>query len=250
MGRIFSNGRTQKQKDFIEVTNMPNLIYVTEDDENIRELIKMVLTNSSYNVAVYESAEEVLQACEEKIPDLFIFDIMLPAMNGIDAVKLLRKNSKTKAVPVLMLTAKDTEFDKVVGLDAGADDYITKPFGVMELSARARALLRRNVVLEKITCGAISVNEATREVYKNNRIVELTFKEFELLQLLMKNNDRVLTREELLNAIWGYDYTGETRTLDAHIKSLRQKIGDDAEKQEYIKTVRSVGYRFCEGELL
>ena len=228
---------------------MPTLIYITEDDESIRELLTMVLANVSYNVKSYETAEDTLKACKDELPDLFIFDIMLPKMNGIEAVKLLRADAKTKTIPVLMLTAKDTELDKVAGLDAGADDYLVKPFGVMELSARVRALLRRNTILDIMTCGDITLNEATREIHKNGDIVELTFKEFELLHLLMKNRGRVMPREELLDTVWGYDYLGETRTLDAHIKSLRQKLGDDAEKQEYIKTVRSVGYRFCDIDL-
>ena len=227
---------------------MAELVYITEDDESIRELIKMALSNFSYEVKAFENAEDALDSANSVVPALFIFDIMLPGMNGIEAVKELRSKTKTAAVPILMLTAKDTEMDKVVGLDAGADDYLAKPFGIMELAARIRALLRRNIVKSDIlTCGNITVNTSTREALKNDDIIELTYKEFELLKLLVINNGRVISRDELLNTVWGYDFMGETRTLDAHIKQLRGKLGDDAENQIYIKTVRNVGYRFCEG---
>ena len=225
---------------------MAELIYVIEDDESIRELIKMALSNFSYEVKAFENAENALNSVNNIVPSLFIFDIMLPGMNGIDAVKELRSQLKTQAVPILMLTAKDTEMDKVIGLDAGADDYLSKPFGIMELAARIRALLRRNTIKADIlTCGNVSLNTSTREAFKNDEIIELTYKEFELLKALVSNNGRVISRDELLNTVWGYDFMGETRTLDAHIKQLRGKLGDDAENQIYIKTIRNVGYRFA-----
>ncbi|GHS87074.1 DNA-binding response regulator [Synergistales bacterium] len=228
---------------------MPTLIYVIEDDENIRVMLQMALTSFSYGVLAFDNAEDALAECEKIMPSLFIFDIMLPGMDGVSAVRLLR--AKDKSVPVLMLTAKDTEVDKVVGLDAGADDYLAKPFGVMELAARVRALLRRGAPQDEpvITQGDLTINIASREVRIGGGLIELTYKEFELLLLLAKNIGRVMPRDELLNAIWGYDYCGETRTLDAHIRSLRRKLCDDAENQTYIKTVRSVGYRFCEGKV-
>ena len=229
---------------------MQDLIYIIEDDESIRELIKIALSSFSYEVAVFECAEDAIEACKDKIPSLFIFDIMLPGIDGINAVKQLREKYSTKDIPMLLLTAKNTELDKVVGLDAGADDYCVKPFGVMELAARVRALLRRKNQYDKtITCGRFMVNLAAREVFKDNISIDLTYKEFELLQLLMKNMDRVVPREELLNTIWGYDCICETRTLDSHIKSLRKKLGDDGEDPVYIKTMRSVGYRFCEEKI-
>ncbi|GHU54656.1 DNA-binding response regulator [Clostridia bacterium] len=222
------------------------LIYVIEDDENIRVMLKMALSSFSYDVSTFGNAEDALIECQKKIPSLFIFDIMLPGMDGVSAVKLLR--AKDKSVPVLFLTAKDTEVDKVVGLDAGADDYLTKPFGIMELSARVRALLRRIVPKDEstITLGDLTINPASREVRLKDNLIDLTFKEFELLLLLAKNKDRVMPRDEMLNAVWGFDYFGETRTLDAHIRSLRRKLCNDAENQTYIKTVRNVGYRFYE----
>ena len=226
---------------------MNKIIYITEDDESIRELVKMSLESFSYEVFAFEKAEDTLAKCESMLPGLFIFDLMLPGMDGISAVKLLRSKYATKDLPVLMLTAKDTEVDKVLGLDAGADDYLVKPFGIMELAARVRALLRRNAKDGLLIRQAdITLNIAAREVYKGEVLIDLSFKEFELLHMLMKNRNRVIPREELLSVIWGYDFTGETRTLDAHIKSLRQKLDDNAEKPKYIKTFRSVGYRFCE----
>ncbi|GHU90931.1 DNA-binding response regulator [Clostridia bacterium] len=223
---------------------MPPLIYVVEDDENIRVMLQMALASFAYGVSVFDNAEDALSESEKTPPSLFIFDIMLPGMDGVSAVKLLR--TKDKSVPVLMLTAKDTEVDKVVGLDAGADDYLAKPFGVMELAARVRALLRRTAPKDEtvITHGDLTINPASREVSVSGGLVELTYKEYELLLLLVKNKDRVMPRDELLNTIWGYDYFGETRTLDAHIRSLRRKLSDNAENQTYIKTVRNVGYRY------
>jgi two-component system alkaline phosphatase synthesis response regulator PhoP len=223
------------------------LIYITEDDENIRELLIMALTGFSYEAAAFEYAEDAIAACDKAVPSLFIFDIMLPGMDGVSAVRQLRQRNQTKRVPILMLTAKDAETDKIKGLDAGADDYLSKPFGVMELAARIRALLRRSGASDdsETAFGDLAINFPAREVRMNGSLIELTFKEFELLTLLVRNKDRVVPREELLNTIWGFDFFGETRTLDAHIKSLRQKLGSD-ENRMYIKTIRNVGYRFFE----
>lgn len=229
---------------------MNKLIYVVEDDENIRELIRMALTSFSYTVVVFDNAEETIATIAQQLPDLVIFDIMLPNMSGLEATKLLRQNPKTKNLPILLLTAKDMEIDKVAGLDAGADDYITKPFGVMELGARLRTIFRRIPKLDEtpttdaLTIGQFIINEETREVRKNNQVIELTFKEFELLKILITEKNRIVPRTELLNNIWGFEFIGESRTLDIHIRTLRQKLGDNAEKPKYIKTIRNVGYRF------
>lgn len=229
---------------------MAERIYITEDDDSIRELVTVALSAYSYEVESFVSAEDCLAATEKQVPDIFLFDIMLPGMDGVQAVKILRENERTKNTPILMLTAKSAEIDKVFGLENGADDYLTKPFGIMELAARIKALLRRSgrstsdSVSDKITAGGITVNTSLREVSRDGRPIELTLKEYELLLYLLKNRARVVSREELLTKVWGIDFVGETRTLDMHIGTLRKKLSDDAENAHLIKTVRGVGYRF------
>lgn len=232
---------------------MKNLIYVIEDDENIRNLICVALSNFGYAPQGFETAEEVLEKVgltgkkgrEVESPALFIFDWMLPGMDGLTAVKKLRSAESFREIPVLMLTAKDRETDIVTGLDGGADDYMTKPFGILELSARVRNLMKRagseKTELSVLEFGEVAVDKETREVRVCGELVELTLKEFELLSYLMEYRNRVVTRDELLDHIWGYDYDGETRTLDMHIKTLRQKLKGAGQQ---IKTVRGVGYRF------
>ncbi len=220
-------------------------IYVIEDDENIRELLKIALEGFGYTIKAYETAEPALLDMKEEHPDLAIFDLMLPGMDGLSAIRLLRQDIQLKNTPVICLTAKDKELDKVMGLDVGADDYITKPFGVLELAARIRSLLRRaknEDVSDVIVIDTLKINPQTREVTNNGVPVELTFKEYELLLYLIEHDVRVVSRDELLNQIWGYEYDGESRTLDIHIRTLRQKLGTIG--VEHIKTVRSVGYRF------
>lgn len=224
-------------------------IYVVEDDESIRELLKVALEGFGYKIKAYESAEPALLDMKEDKPDLAMFDLMLPGMDGLTAIRLLRQDVQLKNVPVICLTAKDKELDKVMGLDVGADDYITKPFGVLELAARIRSLLRRSVRDDNafyINIGSVTINTQTREVRNDGQLVELTFKEYELLLYLIEHDSRVVNRDELLNQIWGYDYDGETRTLDSHIRTLRQKLGHVG--TDCIKTVRSVGYRFVKTE--
>lgn len=225
-------------------------IYVVEDDDNIRDLLRIALEGFGYGVFAFETAEEAFLKVEGDRPDLAVFDLMLPGMDGLSAIKKLRRNERLKDMPVIILTAKDREFDKVAGLDGGADDYMTKPFGVMELAARIRSLLRRRAgsqEMEETLCRyEISLNKLTREVMSFGRRVELTLKEFELLQYLMENHAKVVTRDQLLNHVWGYDYDGETRTLDMHIRTLRQKLGEEGGR--LIRTVRGVGYRFVKTE--
>lgn len=225
-------------------------IYVIEDDDNIRDLIKIALEGFGYEVCAFETAEEALKDIEDDKPDLAVFDLMLPGMDGLSAIRLIRKRDSLKDIPIIILTAKDREFDKVAGLDGGADDYMTKPFGVMELAARIRSLLRRSTrgrgSEEELKLYCLSLNKKTREVFCREHKIELTLKEFELLQYLMDNHNKVVTRDELLNHIWGYDYDGETRTLDMHIRTLRQKLGEEG--GSCIKTVRGVGYRFVKAE--
>ena len=229
---------------------MSKLIYIIEDDDSIRELIRMALTAFAYEALAFENAEDALTAIDAKIPDLAIFDIMLPGMSGLEAVKKIREHPEMKKLPFVLLTAKDTEIDKVAGLDSGADDYITKPFGVMELGARLRSIFRRTddgeslKAPQNIAVSDIVINNETREVFQNGNIVNLTFKEYELLCVLINERSRIISREELLSAVWGFEFLGESRTLDIHIRTLRQKLGDDANKPKYIRTVRNVGYRF------
>lgn len=219
-------------------------IYVIEDDDNIRDLIHIALEGFGYETKAFETAEEALEHIEEDMPSLAVFDLMLPGMDGLTAIKKIRNITKVASIPIIVLTAKDREFDKVVGLDGGADDYMTKPFGVLELAARIRSLLRRtknDACEEVLSRYGIILNKKTREVTSSGILVELTLKEFELLLYLMENSSRVVKRDELLNHIWGYEYDGETRTLDMHVRTLRQKLGEEG--SSCIKTVRGVGYR-------
>lgn len=227
---------------------MDKLIYVVEDDDNIRDLVSIALQGNGYRVSSFENAEDCLEGLKKEIPSLIIFDIMLPGISGIKAVQMIREDNNLKKIPVIMLTAKDSEIDKIKGLDSGADDYMTKPFSIMELMARVRSMLRRcelNGNEEKeensLVVGKIKINNDTREVFVEGRNVALTYKEYELLKFLIENKHKVLSRDEILNKVWRYEYTGETRTVDIHIMSLRQKLGDEG---EFIKTVRGMGYRF------
>ncbi|MGI5894684.1 MAG: response regulator transcription factor [Candidatus Merdivicinus sp.] len=226
-----------------------SMIYIVEDDDNIRQLVSTALQAFGYEVTAFENATACLDTLQQSTPDLLLFDIMLPDMDGIEAVRQIRKNPAFADLPIMMLTAKNSELDKVTGLDAGADDYLTKPFGILELKARVQALLRRTNRSRRpalLTGKDLRLNCDTRDVFRGETKIELTFKEFELLKLLMENTDRVMTRAELLNLVWGIDFEGETRTLDMHIRTLRQKLGDDADNPRYIHTVRGVGYRFCQ----
>ena len=220
------------------------MIYIIEDDENIRNLVQVALNGSGYETAAFETAEEALGAFKVKAPRLAIFDLMLPGMDGLEAIRKIRANDAWKKLPVLVLTAKDKEYDKVAGLDGGADDYMTKPFSVLELLARVRSLLRRTKEEEPeqpklFDCGALHLDLETREVKVNGREILLTYKEYELLKLLMTNAGIVTTRELILDRVWGIDFEGESRTLDMHIKTLRQKLKEEG---SLIKTVRNVGY--------
>ncbi len=224
-------------------------IYIIEDDENIRNLLKIALEGFGYEAEGFETAEEGLARIEEAVPSLAIFDWMLPGMDGVTAIRKIRQSDHLRELPIMLLTAKEKELDKVVGLDCGADDYMVKPFGVLELSARIRSLLRRAKREEKkdvLNFEDITVNKKTREVTSEGHLCELTLKEFELLVYLMENQSRVVTRDELLNQVWGYEYDGETRTLDMHIRTLRQKLGEKG--SSCIKTVRGVGYRLVHQE--
>ena len=223
-----------------------SLIYVAEDDDNIREILRCTLDSYGYATRVFDSAPQLLEAVREQLPDLILMDIMMPGMDGLQALRLLKQERRTAGVPVIFLTAKSSEIDKVKGLDLGAEDYITKPFGLLELAARVRAALRRQPPERQhiLRGGDIVVDVDDHAVTRAGQPLELTLKEFELLRILIANRERVVPREELLNEIWGYDFAGETRTLDMHIKTLRAKLGDDVEHPRYNKTIRAVGYKF------
>ena len=220
-----------------------SLIYVVEDDSNISEIETFALKNVGYEVESFGTARGFYQALREKNPDLILLDIMMPDEDGLDIIKNIRNNLTTRDIPVIMVTAKSSEIDKVKGLDAGADDYVTKPFGVMELISRVKALLRRSKP-EKgedkvLSLGSVVLDKDKHSVFVGSSVVELTYKEFELLQLLLSHAGIVTTRELILEKVWGTDFQGESRTLDMHIKTLRQKLGSAG---AMIKTVRNVGY--------
>ena len=219
------------------------LIYIVEDDVNIREIETFSLKNSGYTVMDFECAKDFYHKLSDKVPDLILLDIMLPDEDGLEILRKLRKNPETRKVPIIVVTAKTTEIDKVKGLDMGADDYLTKPFGVMELIARVRALLRRigdgKDEKKVLSLDELSMDDEKHAVYVNDKPCELTFKEYELLKMFLDNVGIVLTRESIMNRIWGTDYSGETRTVDMHIKTLRQNLGEAGNR---IKTIRNVGY--------
>ncbi len=218
------------------------LIYVVEDDRSIQEIETFALTSSGYQVKGFDNAAQFYEAMCKELPNLILLDIMLPDEDGISILKKLREGETTAALPVIMVTAKTTEVDKVRGLDAGADDYMTKPFGVMELLSRVKAVLRRTNLDKNeniLSIGNIVMDGARRSVKVLGQPCELTYKEFELLKLLMTNAGIVVSRQLILDKVWGTDYEGESRTLDMHIKTLRQKLKEEG---SLIKTVRNVGY--------
>ena len=222
------------------------MIYCVEDDVNIRELVIYTLNSTGMDAKGFEEGRPFWEAIEVEKPELVLLDIMLPVEDGISILKKLKSSAKTKDIPVIMLTAKGTEYDKVIGLDSGADDYVTKPFGMMELVSRIKAVLRRTgapVSKDVLTAKGVEVDTKKHQVTVNGREVMLTLKEFELLELLLRNKNTVLSRDQLLANIWGYDFGGETRTVDVHIRTLRQKM---AAEEEVIETIRGVGYRISD----
>ncbi len=217
-------------------------IYVVEDDQNIREIESFALKNVGYEVEDFDCAKSFYERLQHRTPMLILLDIMLPDEDGLTILKTLRSRSETRKVPIIMVTAKTTEIDKVKGLDMGADDYMTKPFGVMELISRVKALLRRSTdggEEKSLSMGDLVLDNEKRMVYIGKEQVDLTFKEYELLKLLMRNAGIVTPRDTILDRVWGTDFEGESRTLDMHIKTLRQKLKSDG---KFIKTVRNVGY--------
>lgn len=224
---------------------MGKWIYYVEDDTSIRELVLYALKTAEFQVMGFENAASFYKRMKEQQPDLILLDIMLPDEDGVSILKKLKSRPDTENIPVIMMTAKSSEYDKVLGLDSGADDYITKPFGVMELISRVKAVIRRSdrrkgSAGEVLKIGELVLDEQKHEVYARGQEVSLTFKEFELLSYLMKNRGLVLSRDKILNTIWNYEYEGESRTVDVHIGSLRQKLGTCG---DFIKTIRGIGYK-------
>ncbi len=222
------------------------MIFCVEDDAGIRDLMQYTLNSAGYETAGFSCAEELYPALREQLPELILLDIMLPGEDGISILKKLRGLSRTADIPVIMATAKGTEYDKVIGLDNGADDYLAKPFGMMELISRVKAVLRRAVPRSKpdvLQVGELVMNTGTHTVTADGRRVALTLKEYELLHCFMQAPGLVFSREQLLSTVWGTDFTGETRTVDVHIGTLRTKLGACGDR---IETVRGVGYRMEE----
>ncbi|WOC33266.1 MULTISPECIES: response regulator transcription factor [Caproicibacterium] len=229
------------------------LVYIADDELNIRRLVAFGLKDAGFETGEFPDGESLLQGIRLRRPDAVLLDWMMPGTDGLQICRALRENEQTRAIPVLMLTAKGEEIDKVLGLEMGADDYITKPFGMKELCARVRAVLRRAARQEAPAeqqlsgCG-IRVDITRHTVHKNGEAVELTAKEFDLLCTLMRHAGKVLTRDALLDKVWGIEYFGDTRTVDVHVRYLRQKIEDDPDDPARILTVRGVGYKFCAQE--
>lgn len=230
---------------------MEEKILVVDDEEHIRELIKFNLEKNGYGVQCAVDGNEALAYVKNHIPKLILLDLMLPGIDGYDVCKKIRADKNTSNIPIIMITAKGEEIDKILGLELGADDYITKPFSVRELIARVKAILRRVNSKDNgkvYSFGNIFVDFQKHLVLKNGEEIDLTLKEFELLQILMENEGKVMTREILLDKIWGYEYIGETRTVDVHIRHLRKKVEEDDKNPRYIQTIRGIGYRFNLGE--
>ncbi len=233
-----------------------NLVYVVDDDENIRNLVSVALKDSGFDTKEFPDGMSVLEACKQKVPSLVILDWMMPNLDGLAVCGRLKLDSSTKNTPVLMLTAKVDEVDCILGLEMGADDYLKKPFSVKELVSRTRALIRgRNSLASEIrdeilTIGDLVINLGNRTIKKRGQFLSLTMKEFDMLVVLIEANGRVLTREQLMNKVWSVDFLGDARTVDVHIRYLRQKVEDEAESPRYVKTVRGIGYRIATAEEL
>ena len=226
---------------------MSSRIYAAEDDDNIREILRCTLESYGYEVEVFESAAPMLERMRQQLPDLVLMDIMMPEMDGMEALRRMKESAQTREVPVIFLTAKSSEVDKVRGLDLGAEDYITKPFGLLELAARVRAALRRQPAehrQHRLTGGDLVIDLDNHEVTQSGQHLDLTLKEYELLLFLMLHLDMVFSREALYEKVWGLEAMGDNATVAVHINRLREKIERDPSKPRYIQTVWGAGYRF------
>lgn len=224
------------------------MIYCVEDDSAIRNMMLYTLSASGFDARGFEDGEQFFQALEQELPELVMLDVMLPGMDGMQILRQLRKETATAGIPVIMATAKGTEFDKVIGLDEGADDYMAKPFGMMEMVSRIRAVLRRTASkgMQTLVFAQLILDPVGHTVTESGRPVSLTLKEYALLRLFMENPHRAFSRDELLDKVWDTDYAGESRTVDVHVGTLRTKLGVSG---NCIQTVRGVGYRFDPEEL-
>lgn len=226
---------------------MKPMIFSVEDDTNIQNVIQIALTNSNYDIQTFQDAVSLFDALKRETPDLFLLDVMLPDENGIQILKRLKADSTYNQIPVMIISAKSSELDRVIGLDSGADDYLVKPFGVLELVSRIKALLRRyqtEDVPPVLQIGPVEINQNNYTCHVSGREISLTHKQFDLLFFLMQKSKEVVSREDILNKIWGYEFIGETRTLDVHIKEIRRKLHEAGLETKAIETVRGVGYRF------
>lgn len=231
---------------------MDKTVLIVDDEIHIQELIKFNLTKNGFDVITCGDGIEALKIVENEKPDIILLDLMLPGMDGLEVCKKIRRTPGIEDIPIIMITAKGEELDKILGLELGADDYITKPFSVRELVARVKAMFRRTTMKSQdnnIKFGNTVIDFQKHEVYKDGKRIELTLKEFELLEILIKNKGKVITRDFLLDKIWGYEYVGETRTVDVHVRHLRQKIEDDDKNPVYIQTIRGIGYKFNFGDV-
>lgn len=224
-------------------------VLIVDDEEHILELLRFNLSNSGYKVMTANNGIDALKIANEFKPSLMLLDLMLPGMDGFDVCKEIKRNKETQSISIIMLTAKGEELDKILGLELGADDYITKPFSIRELLARVKAVLRRSLKdeilgVEPYESGILKVDFERHEVNIRGKKIDMTLKEFELLEILIKNKGKILQRETLLDKVWGYEYIGETRTVDVHIRYLRKKIEEDDKNPRFIETIRGVGYRF------
>ncbi len=223
------------------------MIYIVEDDESIRELVLYALNGNDYHTRGFENGDDFFECMNKDpyLPSLVLLDIMLPGMDGLTILKRLRQKTQWQQIPVIMISAKGTDLDKVKGLDLGADDYVTKPFSIMELMSRVNAILRRTkgTGAKVLNYNEIEIDDERHQVTANGRNIHLTLKEYDLLYCLIQNQDLAMTREKLVELVWGFEFEGESRTVDMHIKTLRQKLGDSG---KYIKTIRGVGYKVGE----
>jgi two-component system alkaline phosphatase synthesis response regulator PhoP len=226
---------------------MKPLVFSVEDDLNIQNVIRIALENSQLEIVAFNNAGEMLKKLDDTLPDVLLLDIMLPGMDGLQLIKKLKSNDKYKNIPIMVISAKTSEIDKVIGIDLGADDYLAKPFGVLELVSRVKALLRRSKISDEaalLEISGLSLDKSNHKVKYEDKEIEFTNKQFALLEYMMTKHQRLITREDLLNKIWGYDFVGETRTLDVHIKEIRRKLKLSGIESPTIETVRGIGYKF------